>query len=270
MKQTLWGQAANITHLEQLAEGSTGLHRLHPGVKLTGTLCYLVCLVSLGPYDFLRLSPFLFYPLIATALGEFPLGLLLRRTLAALPFSLFAGIGSLIFDRNVVYSLGGLPVTGGMIAFGSILIRTVFVVWAVLLLMAVTPLSDLTMQLRRLHLPEVLVRLFEMTYRYAGTLLEEAGRMGVAYALRSGGKNALEMRHMGAFVGGLLLKSHARAQRVYQAMCLRGYGRRLAGETPHRLCRNDMMYGILVIGSTLCFRLMDIPELLGRLALCWM
>ena len=270
MKQSLWSQAANITHLEQLAGGGTALHKLHPGVKLTGTLCYLVCLVSLGPYDLLRLSPFLFYPLIATVLEEVPLGLLLRRTLAALPFSLFAGIGSLIFDRSVVYSLGNVPVTGGMIACGSILIRTLLVVWAVLLLMAVTPLSELTMQLRRLHLPEVLVRLFEMTYRYAGTLLEEAGRMATAYSLRSGGTTALEMRHMGAFVGGLLLKSHARAQRVYQAMCLRGYGRSLAGETPKRLCRNDIIYGILVIGSALCFRLVDIPELLGRLALCWM
>ena len=270
MKQTLWSQTANITQLEQLARGDTALHRLHPGVKLMGTLCYLVCLMSLGPYDLLRLSPFLFYPLTATVLGEVPPGILLRRTLLALPFSLFAGIGSLIFDRNVVYSLRSLPVTGGMIACGSILVRTLLVVWAVLLLMAVTPLSDLTQQLRRMRLPEILVRLFEMTYRYAGTLLEEAGRMETAYALRSGGKKALEMRHMGAFVGGLLLKSHARAQRVYQAMCLRGYGKRLAGEAPKRLCRNDMVYGILVIGSTLCFRLVDIPELLGRLALCWM
>lgn len=270
MKQTLWNQTANIIHLEHLAEGETVLHKLHPGVKLTGTLFYLICLVSLGPYDLLRLSPFLFYPLIATVLGEVPLGLLLRRTLLAMPFSLFAGIGSLIFDRNVVYSIRSLPVTGGMIACGSILIRTLLVVWAVLLLMAVTPLSDLTGQLRRMHLPEIMVRLFEMIYRYAGTLLEETGRMEVAYSLRSGGKKALEMRYMGAFVGGLLLKSHARAQRVYQAMTLRGYGQGLAGETPKRLCRNDMVYGILVVGSTLCFRLFDVPELLGRLALCWM
>lgn len=270
MRQSIWIQLGSITHLEQLAGGHTELHRLHPGVKLLGTLAYLICLVSLGPYDLMRLSPFLFYPLIATALGEVPPGLLLRRTLAALPFCLFAGVGSLIFDRNVVYSLGSLPVTGGMVACGNILLRTLLVVWAVLLLMAVTPLPDLTCQLRRMHLPEIMVRLFEMTYRYAGTLLEEAGRMGVAYALRSGGKKALEMRHMGAFVGGLLLKSHDRAQRVYQAMTLRGYGSKWAGEPGQRLTGNDIVYGILVMGSALCFRLVDIPELLGRLALCWM
>lgn len=267
MKQ-IWNQMGSLTRLEELAEGNTVLHRLHPGVKLLGTLLYLTGLLSLGPYDLVRLAPFLSYPLIATVLSEVPFKLLLRRTLIALPFSLFAGVGNLIFDRNVVYSLGRLPITGGMLSCGSIFLRTLLVVWAVLLLMAVTPLGELTAQLRRMHVPKVLVNLLEMTYRYVGTLMEEAGRMFTAYALRAPGKKALEMRHMGTFVGSLLLKSSHRAQRVYAAMLLRGYGAGREEAARRSLRPADFWYLLLVGGGALCFRMIDIPTLLGRWMLC--
>ena len=267
--QTPWSQAGELTRLETLAEGQTVLHRLHPGAKLLGTLIYLICLVSLGPHELFRLAPFFCYPLVATVLGEVPPRLLLRRVAVVLPFCLFAGLGSLLFDKTVVYSWGTICVTGGVLTCGSILLRAVLVVWAVLLMMAVTPLAELTAQLRRMHLPGILVSLLEMTSRYAGTLLEEAGRMSTAYTLRAPGKKTLEMRHMGDFVGSLLLKSHQRAQRIYQAMLLRGYGRSRPEQVHREIRRGDARYLLLVGGGALCMRLWDIPELLGRLILCW-
>ena len=270
MEKSLRGGTTEIARLEELAAGNTILHRLHPGAKLLGTLLYLLGLLSLGPDQFGRLGPFLLYPLIATVLGEVPRRVLMRRILAALPFCLLAGLGSLFFDRSLRYTLGAIPVTGGMLTCGSILLRGVLLVWAVSVLMAVTPADALFSQLRRMHVPGVLVRLLEMTYRYIGTLLEEVERMQTAYALRSGGQPALEMRHMGAFVGMLLLKSHGRAQRVHSAMLLRGYGAEEAGETRRPFARNDYVYLLLCLGSTLCFRLVDIPALLGRWLLCWM
>lgn len=270
MKTGLFRGARDAARLEELAAGDTALHRLHPGAKLLGTLLYLLALLSLRPEQFGRLGLFLLYPLIAAALGEVPGRVLLRRILAALPFCLFAGLGSLFFDRGMRYMLGPIPVTGGMLICGSILLRGILVVWAVSVLMAVTPADVLFSQLRRMHVPGVLVRLMEMTYRYIGTLLEEAGRMQTAYALRSGGNAALEMRHMGAFVGMLLLKSHERAQRVYAAMRLRGYGAAEQKGSHRPLCVKDWFYLLLLGGSSLCFRLVDIPALLGRWLLCWM
>ena len=270
MKTGVLCGARDAARLEELAAGETVLHRLHPGVKLLGTFLYLLALLSLGPYQFGRLGLFLLYPLIAAALGEVPGRVLFRRVLIVLPFCLFAGLGSLLFDRGVRYMLGAIPVTGGMLICGSIVLRGVLVVWAVSILMAVTPASVLFSQLRRMHVPGVLVRLLEMTYRYIGTLLEETGRMQTAYALRSGGKTALEMRHMGAFVGMLLLRSHGRAQRVYAAMCLRGYGEGEGEVHGRRLTWKDVWYTLLLGGSSVCFRLVDIPALLGRWVLCWM
>ena len=160
--------------------------------------------------------------------------------------------------------------TGGRGACGSILAKTLLSVGAVLLLVALTPMGDLTEQLRRMHVPAVLVSLLEMTYRYAGTLVEEAGTMSTAYALRAPGKRALELRHMGAFVGSLLLKSYARAQRVQTAMELRGWGGAWRQREKRPLRVSDWAYLLLVTGSAILPRLVDVPELLGRWLLCWM
>ena len=94
---------------------------------------------------------------------------------------------------------------------------------AALLLVAVTPFTQLTGQLRRMHVPEIFVTLFEMIYRYIGVLLEEASSMYTAYMLRSTEYKGLQMRHMGSFVGQMLIRSFDRADRVFAAMKCRGY-----------------------------------------------
>lgn len=73
-------------------------------------------------------------------------------------------------------------------ALFTIVFRTLLCVSAVLILVAVTPFRELTEGLRRLRLPAVFISLFEMTYRYLGTLAGEALSMYTAYSLRGGGK----------------------------------------------------------------------------------
>ena len=270
MKKPLAHQAGQLYHMEELSAGDTVIHRRHPAVKLMGTALYLICLMSFGRYELGRLAPFVFYPVIVMALGEVPWAMLCKRTAVALPFCLFAGAGNLIFDRNVLYFLGALPVTGGLISCVNILLRTVLCAASVLLLVAVTPMPALTGQLRRMHVPGLLVNLFEMTYRYVGTLLEEAGSMSTAYRLRAPEKRGLEMRHMGALIGTLLLRSYHRAGRVYQAMVLRGYGGVWSEGRARRLSGGDWLYLLLVGGGAVLLRLVDVPELLGRAVTCWM
>ena len=256
--------------LEQLAAGKTLIHRRHPTVKLLGCLTYLICLMSLDSHSLGRMAPFLLYPLLILALGEIPMGLVLRRTLVVLPFCLLAGLSNLILERQPVLLLGPLTVTVGMEALLAILLRAVLCVAAVLALIAVTPFSELTAALRGLHVPGSFVALLEMTYRYIGVLGEETSSMTAAYQLRGGGKRALEMRHMGAFVGSLLLRSFDRAQRVYGAMKCRGYGGAWRRGKTRVMNAGDWVYGLVVMGSSLLFRLTDIPAWIGGLATCWM
>ena len=209
--------------LENLAAGRTAIHRLHPLAKLLSTLMFIVVIVSFGRHDFVRLAPYLFYPFIMMALAELPYRLLLSRVLIALPFCLFAGISNVIFDRATAFTIGGIAVSLGVLSLATILLKMYLCVMAALLLVATTPFTELTAQLRRLHVPMVFVMVFEMTFRYIGVLLEEVRSMTTAYKLRSGDRKALEMRHMGSFVGQLLLRGFDRAERVHAAMRCRGY-----------------------------------------------
>lgn len=246
-------KTAALTSLEQLAAGHSLIHRVHPAAKLLGTAVYLLCLLSLGRYDLTRLTPYLLYPALLLPLSDTPCGMVLRRAAVALPFCLFAGVSGVFFDPY------------GVLALAVLVLRTLLSVSAVLLLVAVTPLSSLTAQLRRWHVPALCVSLLEMTYRYIGTLLDEAATMYTAYRLRGSGKKGLEMRHMGSFVGGLLLRSFDRAERIYQAMQCRGYPAAEHARRAPPLAARDAVYLVAVCGSSMLFRLIDLPTLLGRM-----
>jgi cobalt/nickel transport system permease protein len=212
--------------LENLSAGKTAVHRLHPLSKLLSAFIFIVLVASYGRYDFLRLVPYLFYPFILMALAELPYKLFLSRMLIALPFCLFAGISNVIIDTGTAFSVAGLNISFGVLSLATILLKMYLCVMSTLLLVATTPFRELTAQLRRLHIPMIFVMVFEMTFRYIGVLLEETHTMSIAYKLRSGNKSALEMRHMGSFVGQLLLRGFDRAERVHAAMRCRGYSLR--------------------------------------------
>ena len=227
--------------LENLSVTHMVIHRLHPLVKLLSALIYIVFAASFGRYDFLRLTPYLFYPFIIMALAELPYRLLLSRVLIALPFCLFAGISNVIFDRAPAFVVFGVTVSLGVLSLATILLKMYLCVMAALMLIATMPFTELTAQLRWLHVPLVFVMIFEMIFRYIGVLLEEVQSMITAYKLRSGTRKALEMRHMGSFAGHLLLRAFDKAERVHSAMRCRGYSLRHVQPARRRFKASDML-----------------------------
>ncbi len=258
-----------IYSLEQLSEHSTCIHRLHPVVKLLTALCFIVVVVSFNRYAVAVLIPYIFYTTVIMALSETPYLLLLKRALLALPFGLLAGLSALLLETNTAVSLGSVSITSGMLVLFSVLFKTYLCVMAVLLLVATTPVASLTDSLRMLRVPSIFISVFEMTYRYIGTLLEQTGSMYTAYRLRGGKKKGIELRHMGAFLGQLLLRSFDRAERVYSAMQCRGYALRCTRRALPRMVPADWLYLVVVCGAIALFRILNIAllwnEFLGGL-----
>jgi len=236
-----------LRSLENLSAGQTVIHRLHPLTKLISALTLIVVVVSFGRYDFARLAPYMFYPFIIMALAELPYKPLLSRALVALPFCLFAGLSNVIFDTAVAFTVGGVAVSLGALSLATILFKTYLCVMSALMLVATTPFTELTAQLRRLHVPMMFVLVFEMTFRYIGVLLEEAYSMTTAYRLRSGTKKALEISHTGPFIGHLFLRGADRAERVHAAMRCRGYSLKNIPTARRRLKVPD-----LIVMSAVC------------------
>ncbi|MFP3089383.1 cobalt ECF transporter T component CbiQ [Treponema sp. TIM-1] len=249
--------------LEQLSSGNSLLHRLHPGVKMIATMFFLVTVISFDRYSFGRLLPFLFYPSITLALAGIPLGLVLKRGAIALPFCLFAGLSNLFFEGSTALVIAGIPLSYGLISLFTLILRTGLCVMAVLILVAVTPFTQLSGQLRSFYVAPVFITLLEILYRYIPVLLSEGASMVLAYTMRSGRARGIRMSHMGSFVGFLFLRSADRAERVYAAMKCRGYSLRFSVKHPRPLCLGDGIFLALVCGGSLLFRMVDIPLFLG-------
>lgn len=255
----------DLYSLEQLAAGQTVLHRLHPLGKLLVTFVYLICLLSLDSCALHRLAPFLFYPIICTAAASIPPGMIVRRAVLALPFALLAGLANVFLNRAPALQIGSVVISAGTLSLAVLLLRTFLCVSAVLILVALTPFSQLTAQLRRLRLPELLIVLTEMTYRYLGILAEEGANMLTAFRLRSGGSTLPNLRQFAPLAGQLLLRSSDRAERVYHAMQCRCWhlGRRYAYAPPWKGA--DWLFLLLGAGSAVLFREMDIMTAIGEL-----
>lgn len=256
--------------LEQLSNGNTCIHRLHPLVKLLASVVFIITVVSFDKYAFGRLLPYIFYPLLLMALSETPYSMLIKRGFIALPFCLFAGLTNMIFDRTLAFAIGSIGISYGIISFFTLLFRTYLCVMAVLILVSVTPLSELTNEMRRLKIPNILIIIFEMTYRYIGVLLSEAYSMYIAYSLRSTNKKGIEIRDMGSFIGQLLLKSFDRAERVYSAMKCRGYAIHNLSQSGRKLKQKDIIFFIIVCLVCITFRFVDGNALIVRILGGWM
>lgn len=249
-----------IRALENLSGGKTVIHMLHPSTKLLSALVFIIAVVSFGRYDFVRLTPYLFYTFVMMALAELPYKLLLSRILIALPFCLFAGAANVFLNREIAVTIGAVAVSYGVMSLATILLKMYLCVMAALLLVATTPVTELSNELRRLRVPVVLVMIFEVTFRYIGVLFEEVHSMSTAYKLRSGTKKALQMRHMGPFVGQLFLRGFDRAERIYAAMCCRGYSLKELPPARRQYHAKD----------ALTLAAVSIPAIILRLAIIWL
>ena len=258
-------QIRELYALEQLSGGHTSVHKLHPTVKLLTTVVFIAAAVSFDRYAFGRLVPYVFYPTLLMALSETPYAMLLKRFLIALPFCLLAGIGNLIFDRAPAFSISGVTVSYGAVSFFTILFRTYLCVMAVLLLVSVTPLAELTASMRKLKIPAVFAVIFEMTYRYIAVLFEEAYSMYAAYCLRSGEGRGIDIKDMGSFAGQLLLRSFDRADRVYNAMKCRGYALRPLPQGYAKLKRRDRIFCFVTCFLCIGLRVIDVNALLSKI-----
>lgn len=89
---------------------------------------------------------------------------------------------------------------------------------------SVTPIASLPALLRRLHVPALLVSTLALMHRYLQVLVDESERMRRARASRTLRKGRVHAWSLSAeLIGRLFLRASERAERIYLAMCARGW-----------------------------------------------
>ncbi|HLH56583.1 MAG TPA: CbiQ family ECF transporter T component [Verrucomicrobiae bacterium] len=108
--------------------------------------------------------------------------------------------------------------------FLSALLKSNLCVLTLLLLTWTTPFENVLQEFRRWHFPTVMLSTLALMYRYLPVLGEETRRMSRARASRaftSGRRFAWQ--NSALIIGRLFVRTTDRAERIYLAMCARGW-----------------------------------------------
>lgn len=118
-----------------------------------------------------------------------------------------------------------------------------------------TPFNVSMKALAEIRLPQKLIQIILFCYRYIFVYLDQLRRMRIAMSARGfqPKTNIFTLRVLGDSVGMLLVMSFEQTERIYQAMCCRGYTGAFVVAADFRLRRADVFIGVLVLALASAF-----------------
>jgi cobalt/nickel transport system permease protein len=187
------------------------IHRLRAGIKLFATLGIVITTVTLPRSAWPAFGVIGVVLLIIIALSRLPLIHILKRLALLEPFVLAVALLSL-------WQPDGVLVFAGLVTKGTISLFTMVI------LVTTTRFSDILRVFWSLRIPNVLVTTISLMYRYLFLILDEMTRMTRARASRTFSPGRwLTWHSLANVIGHLFVRTSERAERIYAAMCARGW-----------------------------------------------
>jgi cobalt/nickel transport system permease protein len=214
---------------ELYARRDSFAHRRDARLKLMLALAAVVAPVSVPPAWSVDVAGFAFKPAWATVAAialstvviyvasGLPIGYLLRRVAG---FSVFA----LLLTLPVPLARGW---EAGLEPAALLLARSLTAFAVMTTLVCTTPAPALLAAMQRLRVPSLLVSIASFMYRYLFVLageLEKMKRAKLARTFRADRRG--DWKLLPRFIAVLFARAFERAERVYAAMCARGWGGR--------------------------------------------
>ena len=207
------------------------LHRVSAGLKTLLTLVLIVLVLAAGSPVVSTFTVVLTF-FLTVAVGRTPFRTLLHLYATPLTFVLLSGL-ALLFDvtPNAVGVLS-VPVFGQYLSLTAetqalalkIMMGAAASVSCLYALCLSTPLYEFIAALGRAHVPELLIELMYLIYRYIFVLSATLSQMKTAAASRLGYVSfSAAMRSTGRIMTSLLLVSFQKASASFDAMLSRGY-----------------------------------------------
>ncbi len=235
---------------EPFAVGNSILHRLDPRVRLMSAAAYS-SVVALSR-NFQVLFAAVIISSILVLIAQLPAREILKRILAVNVFILLLWLVlPLTFHGSVAMNLGPLNVySAGITMAAQITLKSNAIVLALIALVATMNFSILGYSLNWLRVPDKIVHLLLMTYRYVFLIEQEYQRLIRAAQIRGfrPGTNLHTYKTYASIVGMLLVRATLRADRVYKAMLCRGFRRKFYCLYEFKTGRIEWVFAILMFG----------------------
>ncbi len=191
-------------------ENRSPLKALNPLIKTLLLLIYLFLNLWLNGFYCLVIFAL---SLLFFLLAKIPLGYVKRALLMAFFVAFVLFTVRLFFwkERNILET-----------AVASI--RIITGVMFILTYVATTTLNEMLSALRKMRVPEICLETFLVIYKYIFIINDDGLRLKNAQMMRMGYSNfSTSLRSMGALWGALFLRSVGKAEKVVDALNVRGY-----------------------------------------------
>ena len=187
------------------------VHRLPAALKLATAVALVIATVLLPVSQLAGFVAIASALVVVAALSRIPAAFLAKRLLLLEPFVIGVAVLALFQPR-------------GWAVFLTLLLRTNLCLLTMILLSNTTPFSEVLRVLKRLRVPALLVTTLALMYRYLAVLVEETARMRRARASRTFARRRGAAWHsIATIISQLFIRSTERAERIYAAMCARGW-----------------------------------------------
>lgn len=116
-----------------------------------------------------------------------------------------------------------------------------------------------------IHVPNILITVFMLIYRYIMVFLKEVERIWTAYSLRAPKQKGVNYKVWGSMIGSLMIRSIDKAETVYESMELRGFNPDTFFTNNQKIDKISVTYlivnGILIV----VLRFIPILEMIGNI-----
>lgn len=229
---------------EAFAAGRSPLHTLDPRLKIIAATLFTITVALSMRFETLFAA--LVVSLVLIGCTRLNISLIAKRMMLLNSLILFFWLVlPITIEGTPLYHLGPIPITReGVLLSARLTLKANTIFLSLIALVDTSSVVTLGHALGQIKVPEKLVQLLLLTYRYVFVIEQEYRRLSTAAKVRSfrPGTNLHTYKTYAYLIGMLFVRAGARAERVHKAMRCRGFRGKFYSLHEFKLTRKDLIW----------------------------
>lgn len=238
---------------EPFATGNSIIHRLDPRIRIVVATIYCYVVAFSNQFPALLIAMVISSALIVSAgLGFKAVG---KRLVLVNGLILFLWVVvPLTYGGQPIFQIGPLSLSrAGVVLAARITLKSNAILLTLIALIATMTFATIGYTLKQLRVPQKIIHLLLMNYRYVFVLEQEYQRLMRASKIRGfqPKTNLHTYRTYAYVIGMLLVRATSRAHRVHQAMLCRGFKGTFYSLQEFKAGKAGLIFSVLMAGITM-------------------